>query len=432
MRYRLEAGTMVTMENAETIIRRGQITWDNGRIVSIGEEDSDVEPVDQVIRIPEGIVMPGLYNGHNHAAMTLFRGLADDSPFFEWLEQHIWPAEARLTRDDIYWGTLLATAEMIRSGTVGFADMYFEMDAVAEAVAVSGMRGWLSRGLVGDQDPDFQKLYEAAAFAARWRHRAEGRIVPMLGPHAPYTCSPEYLAEVARVAKKENLAIHIHLAESQDEIHTLKQRYGRSPIELARDTGLLQNRCLIAHGVHMSEDDMHILANHLSGGVVSCPISNAKLGNGILPYPALLEHGITVGLGTDGAGSTNTLDMFLEMKTMAWLQKVRNHEPHRFTAWDALSLATRGTSEILGFEGGMLAPGQPADFIVLDGARTHLVPELDVVANIVYAATGADVTYSIIGGQIVMAEGIITTFDEGQARREVRGRARQLVDSKGR
>lgn len=427
MRYRLEAGTIITMQGPDAIIRNGQITWEHGHIVSVGVEESDLEPVDQVWRIPDGIVMPGLYNGHNHAAMTLMRGLADNSPFFEWLEQHIWPVEARLTAEDIYWGTLLAAAEMIRSGTVGFADMYFEMDSVAEAVSLSGMRGWLSRGLVGDQDVDGKKLADSVAFAHRWQGKADGRIVPMLGPHAPYTCSPQYLSQVADVARQEGLGIHIHLAESQDEIDTLQQRYGRSPIAIALDAGLFDSRVLIAHGVHLSPEDLAILKTHLSGGIISCPVSNAKLGNGILGYRALADYGVQVGLGTDGAASTNTLDMFQEMKTMAWFQKVRNREPHRFTAWDALSMATVGTAQILGFEGGILASGRPADFIVVDGSENHLTPELDVVANLVYAATGADVRYAVIAGQVVMAEGIITTFDEVEARQQVRTRAAQLV-----
>lgn len=431
MRYRLEAGTLIVPDSAGSIIRSGQITWEDQKIISVGPSVANAPPADQVIQVPQGIVMPGFYNGHNHAAMTLLRGYADDSPFFEWLQQHILPAEARLTPEDIYWGTLLATAEMIRSGTVGFADMYFEVDAVAEAVSRSGLRGWISRGLVGHEDPGLKKLQESLDWAQRWRGRADGRIVPMLGPHAPYTCNPQYLREVAQAAAAEALGIHIHLAESADEIRLMQDQYQRSPIELALESGLMDNRVLIAHGIHVSDHDMDLLHNHLTGGIVSCPVSNAKLGNGILKFEELRSHQIAVGLGTDGAASTNTVDMFLEMKAMAWMQKVRIGEPHRFKARDALELATSATASILGFNGGVLEPGRPADFIVVDGARSHLTPEWDVVANLVYAATGADVSYTVVAGQILMAEGIITAFDESEVRREATERTNRWRQKEG-
>ncbi len=426
MRYRLEAGTLIVPDQDGSVIRHGQITWEGQEILTVGPLDENAPPVDQVIQIPHGIVMPGLYNGHNHAAMTLLRGYADDSPFFEWLQTHILPAEAQLTSEDIYWGTLLAAAEMIRSGTVGFADMYFEVDAVAEAVMRSGLRSWISRGLVGDDDPTRTKLQESLDWASRWRRRGDGRIIPMLGPHAPYTCDPDYLRDVAQAARAEDLGIHIHLAESEDEIHLLKQRYNKSPAEIALETGILENRVLIAHGIHFSDDDLKVLQRHLTGGIISCPVSNAKLGNGILPFQKIQDHQIPVGLGSDGAASTNTLDMFQEMKAMAWLQKVRTHEPHRFTAKDALKTATTGTASVLGSDGGILAAGHPADFIVVDGSRTHLTPEWDVIANLVYAATGADVSYTVVAGQILMAEGIITAFDESEVQHQVRDRTRRL------
>ncbi len=423
MRYRLEAGTLIVPDQDGSVIRSGQITWEDQTILSVGLQMPNPDPVDQVIQIPQGIVMPGLYNGHNHAAMTLLRGYADDSPFFEWLQNHILPAEARLTSEDIYWGTLLAASEMIRSGTVGFADMYFEVDAVAEAVMRSGLRGWISRGLVGDEDASLKKLQQCIDWAARWRQRGDGRIVPMLGPHAPYTCNPEYLHEVATVAKAEDLAIHIHLAESEDEIRLLQQRYNKSPIQITLDSGLMDNRLLIAHGIHLSDHDLMLLQKHLIGGIISCPVSNAKLGNGILKLQELRAHQIPVGLGSDGAASTNTLDMFQEMKAMAWLQKVRTHEPHRFTARDALHMATADTASILGFRGGVLEAGRPADFIVIDGSKSHMTPEWDTIANLVYAATGSDVSYTVVAGQILMAEGIITVFDEAEVRHQVTTRS---------
>ncbi len=424
MLYRLETDTVLTMDDEFHIFRPGQITWQDGTIISAGPVGHESIAVDQLIKVPGGILLPGLYNGHNHAAMTLFRGLADDSPIFEWLQKHIWPREAKLTADDIYMGTLLAAVEMIKSGTVGYADMYFEMDQVAKATKESGLRAWLSRGLVGHDDAALDKLSEAADFAGRFRH--DPLITPMLGPHAPYTCSPDYLERVAEVADAHHLGVHIHLAESQDEMDDLQKEFGLTPIQIAAQAGLFQVPVLIAHGVHITRTDLPYLEN-LKGGVVSCPISNAKLGNGILPYPLLKEAGIAVGLGTDGAASTNSLDMFQEMKAMAWMQKVKEGRPEAFRAQTALTLATRGTASVLGFPGGILETGRPADFIVVDSQKAHMTPEIDSVANVVYAATGADVLYTVVNGQILLAEGMLTMLDEADIRREAQARARRLV-----
>lgn len=428
MRYRVVAGTIITMDDNRNIYQPGQLTWEDDRIVSVGALDSDVSAVDKTIHAPEQIVLPGFYNGHNHAAMTLFRGMADDSPLFEWLEQHVWPREAHLTADDIYAGTLLAAAEMIRSGTVGFADMYFEVDAVARAVVDSGLRGWIARGLIGAQDTSGKNLEQSIAFAERWRGQAKGRVIPMLGPHAPYTCPPEYLADVARAAQQYDLGIHIHLSESLQEMEQIRNQYGVSPIQLAADAGIFDNRTLIAHGVHIGPEDLPYLQG-LRGGVVSCPISNAKLGNGIMPYGLLADAGVKVGLGTDGAASTNTLDMFAEMKAMSWFQKLRMGRPDAFHAYQALYAATRGSAQILGFDGGFLNAGHPADWIMVDTNRPHLTPDWDPVANVVYAATGADVTYTVVDGVILMMDGIITAFDEPAIINDIKQRHNRIQNN---
>ncbi|WP_242939529.1 amidohydrolase family protein [Sulfobacillus thermosulfidooxidans] len=424
MRYRIETDAILTMDDEFRVFRPGQLTWEDGTIVSVGPVADDASPVDQVIHVAGGVLLPGFYNGHNHAAMTLFRGLADDSPIFEWLEQHIWPVEAKLTPDDIYIGTLLAAVEMIKSGTVGYADMYFEMDAVAKATVESGLRGWLSRGLIGQDDGDDDKLNDAIAFASRWKENP--LITPMLGPHAPYTCSPKFLERVAESAKTHQLGIHIHLSESLDEVVQVRNQFGVTPIQLAAQTGLFENRALIAHGVHIEPEDIPFLKT-IEGGVISCPVSNAKLGNGIMPYNLLQQAGIAVGLGTDGAASTNSLDMFLEMKAMAWMQKVREGKPESFQAQTALMLATRGSARVLGFSGGILESGRPADFIVVDNTAPYMTPDIDTTANLVYAATGNDVLYTIVNGQILLAEGMLTTLDERAIRMEVQNRVARLL-----
>ncbi|PSR21732.1 MAG: S-adenosylhomocysteine deaminase [Sulfobacillus acidophilus] len=424
MATKFEAEYVVTMDDERRQYHPGVIVYDEREIVYVGSPQGYQEPVDREIVIPEGIILPGLLNGHNHAAMSLMRGLADDSPLFEWLSQYVWPLEEHLTPEDIEVGTLLACAEMIRSGTVGFADMYFEVDISAKAVDMAGMRAWIARGL---DRADTKKLEESVEFCQAWRGHGHGRIETMLGPHAPYTCPPEFLAQVASAAQTYQLPIHIHLSESRDEMRQMAEQYHKTPIQVAYDAGILASRTLIAHGVYIEEADLKYL-EQMEGGVVSCPISNAKLGNGTLPYHRLRNAGVAVGLGTDGAASTNSLDMFLEMKAMAWMQKLKEGKPEGFRAEDALWAATRGTAQILGHRGGVLQPGAPADFIVVDGRRAHMTPTWDVVANLVYAASGSDVRYCVVDGQIILQEGIITSFDERAVLQEAAARAQRLME----
>lgn len=424
MSVKFEVGHILTMDDERTVHSPGVIVADETGIVFVGSPHDYSGSVEHEVVVPEGVILPGLLNGHNHAAMSLMRGLADDSPFFEWLTQHVWPVESRMTADDIYLGTLLACAEMLHSGTVGFADMYFEVDHVARAVDLSGMRGWIARGL---DKPDDEKLAASVEFCQRWQGQADGRIYGMLGPHAPYTCPPDFLGQIADAAKHHDLGIHIHLSESAEEVRQMRERYSRSPIQIAHDAGLFESRTLIAHGVHIEPRDLGFL-QHLKGGVVSCPVSNAKLGNGILPYHMLREAGVTIGLGSDGPASTNTLDMFLELKAMAWMQKMRDGRPEGFRADDALYAATRGNAEILGHAGGILAVGRPGDFVVIDGRQPHLTPQWDLTANVVYSAQGADVRYVVVNGRIVLQEGIVTTFDERAVIDEALDRARVLME----
>jgi 5-methylthioadenosine/S-adenosylhomocysteine deaminase len=420
----MEGASVLTLGSNAKVFDPGQVTWEDGTLVSVGAEDSDPSPVDQVIRVSDAYLLPGLLNGHNHAAMALMRGLADDSGLFEWLEGHIFPIEAKLTADDVYTGTLLACAEMIRSGTVGFADMYFHVDAVARAVDHSGLRAWIARGITGDLDSGRESLADGVAFAERWRDNP--RITPMLGPHAPYTVSEDLLQATAAAAKSHQLGIHIHLAESRAEMDQLAKQ-SSTPFSIARRAGLFENRTLIAHGTQISVRDLPEIEG-LVGGIIACPVSNAKLGNGILPYPLLKDANIAVGLGTDGPASTNSLDMFLEMKAMAWFQKVLAGEPQIFRAEEALNLATAGTARVLGHPGGELRPGLPADFIVVQKQVPHMVPDHDEVANLVYAASGQDVRYTVVDGRIIMAEGIITAFDDREVIREALERAHHLTE----
>ncbi|MBX5466647.1 MAG: amidohydrolase [Firmicutes bacterium] len=425
MRWRIEARAVWTGVQGAWYAP-GQVTWTEAGIESAGAPEPSSAPVDRVIRVPEGVVLPGLLNAHNHAAMALLRGLADDSALEPWLYRHIFPVEAKMTAEDVWVGTLLACAEMIRGGTVGFADMYFHADAVARAVEQSGMRAWIAPGLVEADDPGRERLLAAVAFAQRWRDRAAGRIVGMLGPHAPYTCGPDYLEAVAEAAVLHRLGVHIHLAESPREVETIRERYGLSPVALAERVGLFSARVVVAHAVHLDDRDRAILAG-IRGGVAHCPVSNAKLGNGIADVPALLRQGVAVGLGTDGPASTNALDLFLEMKTMAWLQKVRGADPTALGAREALAAATSGSAAVLGGVSGQLLPGHPADLCVVSTASPHWTPVHDWDSNVVYATCAQDVRYVVCAGRMLLEDGRLTTIDEAAVRQEAAERARHLV-----
>ncbi|CAB1128736.1 5-methylthioadenosine/S-adenosylhomocysteine deaminase [Candidatus Hydrogenisulfobacillus filiaventi] len=429
MRRQLEARAVLTLDAGDRVFAPGRIVWEGDRILAVGPAGDPPDPDAERLVLPEAVVLPGLLNAHNHAAMALLRGYADDSALMPWLRDHIWPVESRLTAEDIYWGTLLAAAEMIRGGTVGFADMYFEVDAVAAAVERSGLRGWIARGLIEAEDPQRRKLAESVEFAARWGGPEHPLITPMLGPHAPYTCSPEYLQAVGEAARRYGLGVHIHLAESREEVAELAARYGQRPFALARGAGLFEvPRCVIAHGVQLTPEDLPALAG-LTGGLVPCPVSNAKLGNGIFPYALARDAGLAVGLGTDGPASTNRLDLFTEMRAMAWFQKLAQGRPESFGAREALHLATVGSAAVLGHDGGVLEPGRPADFIAVDLEASPTTPEHDLVSNLVYALDRAQVRWVVVAGRPLLADGRILTFDEAEVRREAARRAARLVQA---
>ena len=277
---------------------------------------------DEVIDASGMVAMPGLINAHNHTPMTLMRAFCDDLRLMEWLEKKMLPVEERMNEEDIYWGAMLAMAEMIRSGTTAYADMYIHMDHVARAVIDSGMRASLARGLVFLEDDGGKRLEEALSLIEKWTGAGDGRITTMLGPHAPFTCPPEPLTEVIDLARKRGVPIHIHLAETKEEVVRIRERYGQTPTEYLYHLGLFEHtHVLLAHAVHLTRRDIGLLRG-MRGGIAHNPVSNLKLGCGIAPVCDMLAQGITVGLGTDGAGSAATLDMFAEIKAAAWLQKV--------------------------------------------------------------------------------------------------------------
>jgi len=429
----IQGSTILTMESRDSIIKDGEIAIKGNRIAVLGPRGAIPAEfkADRVIDGSGMVAMPGLINCHTHAAMTLLRSYADDMPLMQWLSEKIWPVEERLEPEDIYWGTMLCCLEMIKSGTTSFADMYFNMDQAALAVEKSGLRACLSRGMIGIAPNAGLALEESVKFIEEWNGRAGGRIKVMLGPHAPYTCPPEYLQKVIELAGKYGVGIHIHVAETRDEVEQIRASYGKSPVGYLDSIGLFELPVLAAHCVHLDEADIEVLALK-KVGVSHCPESNMKLASGIAPVTRLISSGVNVGLGTDGAASNNNVDMLEEMRSAAMLQKVYTGDPTAMPAFATLALATTNGARTLGLAGeiGLLKAGMKADLILLDLNHPHLYPQHDLIANLVYAAHSADVDTVIVDGEVLMEGRRVLTLDEEQIMRETQQRAARLVGEK--
>lgn len=366
-----------------------------------------------VFKRPRSVAMPGLVNTHGHAAMTLLRGAGDDLPLQTWLTEKVFPMEARLTADSIYWGTLLACWEMMRSGTTCYTDMYMSMHNAAQAVADSGMRGVLSWGMVGLDDESAKNgIANSRSFINTWHQQAGGRITVTLGPHAPYTCPPEYLRQVARLSAELDVAIQIHLSETRVEVEDSLRLYNKTPIAHAADCGLFERPLLAAHCVHVSADDI-VLMKSADVHVAHNPQSNLKLASGIAPLVQMKQAGLTVGIGTDGAASNNNLDMFEEMRLTATLHKATSGDAAAIPARTAFAMATADGAAAV-FQGplaGTLEVGAPADVTLLDLQSPHFLPTYDLISNIVYSAGADDVTDVFVAGQPVVLGREVQTLD---------------------
>lgn len=430
MKILLQNITILPMTSPKEIIEKGYVAINDSLIGAVGSGNPPPGDYDKVIDGTNYLVMPGLINTHTHAAMTLLRSYADDLPLMEWLETKIWPMEDRLTGDDIYWGTMLAITEMVKSGTTTFTDMYFHMDRVAQAVEKTGIRAVLSRGMVGVGPENQLAIDQSRQFIQDWQGGAQGRITVMLGPHAPYTCPPDYLKQVLGLARDTGVGINIHVAETLDEMNTIKGDYAMSPVALLEKTGVFEVPVVAAHCVHVNDEDIAILKKY-GVGVAHNPESNMKLASGIAPVPRMLEAGIAVGLGTDGASSNNDLDMLQETRTCAFLHKVNSMNPTVLPAEQALSMATILGAKALHMEDqiGCLRPGYKADMILINLDQPHMTPRYDIIANLVYAGKSSDVDTVIIDGKIVMENRQLITIDEKTVLHQCKEIAQRLVQN---
>lgn len=402
-------GYVIYGENLEVV--RADVLVDGNRIVEVKKGIN--EAADTVIDATGKVVSPGFINLHTHSPMGLFRGLADDLPLMDWLQNHIWPREAKLTRDYTKAGAYLGALEMIKTGTTTFLDMYFFMDAVAEVVGESGLRGYLSYGMIdlGDPEKTEKEIKEALRTMEFIDKLGSERVHFVFGPHAPYTCSIALLKEVRRLANEHGKLITIHVSETMAEIGQISERYGKSPVVLLDEIGFFGSDVIIAHGVWLDSRDIQILARH-GVTVAHNPGSNMKLASGVMPLQRLLNAGVNVGLGTDGAASNNNLDMVEEMKLAALLHKVHNLDPTVADAKTVFRMATLNGARALRLNAGVIKPGYLADVVIFDFNKPHLRPINDVVSHIVYSANGNDVETTIVDGKILMLDREVLTLDE--------------------
>lgn len=415
-----------TILNVEGQSKSADIAIENDCIWQIGKIDDDWR-ADRVIDATNHLAIPGFVNTHTHAAMTLLRSYADDMALMDWLQNKIWPIEAKMKKDDIYWGTMLAIAEMIKSGTTVFADMYADMEKVGEAVSETGIRAVLSRGLIGVAPNGMNALAENKALFKQYHNSSDGRITVMFGPHAPYTCPPDFLKKVIGQAQSVGAEIHMHLAETKGEVDDCIKQYGKSPIALMEEIGLFDCGVLAAHCVHVSEADRKIMKKH-KVRVAHNPCSNMKLASGVAPVPQMLAEGIVVGLGTDGASSNNNLDMLEELQLAALLHKVDQHDPLVVPAFESIKMATEYGAVALGLGKtvGKLASGYKADITLLAMDSTRWYPRHDVASLLAYSANSSSVDTVIVNGKILLEKGKLTTIDEEKVIYETNKRAMAL------
>jgi 5-methylthioadenosine/S-adenosylhomocysteine deaminase len=402
------------------------IRIEGARIAAISDVEIAPRSGDDVIDGGGKLVVPGFVNAHTHLAMVLFRGLADDVPLETWLEAHVWPIEAKLRPEDVYWCTLLAVAEGIRGGTTAFADMYFHTDEVGRALEESGARALVSYGIIAPAmgEKGRAEIEEATRVIERWSDAANGRIRAAISPHSVYTCGEDVWRAAIDVAADRGVPIHTHLAETRHEVDAWREKTGVSEVSYLEELGAFAVPVLAAHCVHVDGADIEILADH-DVTVAHCPKSNAKLGSGIAPVNTMREAGIRVAIGTDGAASNNRLDMIEEMRTAWILQRARHEDPMRPSAEGVLDMATSAGRRILGLEPEGWVEGARADLVLIDREPLHAVPQHDPLATLVFASSALDVTDVLVDGRWLMRDRELRTIDVERVRFEVEGLRRR-------
>jgi len=404
-------------------IRETNVCVEGDRIAAVGEIPADFAP-DTTLEGRGKLLLPGLVNAHTHTYMTMFRGCGDDLPFAEWLNGRIDPLEGQMTAGDCYWATLLGNMEMILNGVTASVDMFIYTETASRAAEESGFRTVLTRGLTGPEGGE-RRLREFFAEYRDWQGRCP-RVTFALGPHAPYSCSEEYLREVAALAGEHDLGLHIHVSESDFEQSVIRERYGCTPSEFLDRCGILGPKTLAAHCVKVSDPDIALLARR-GVSVVTNPVSNLKLGNGVAPVPKLLEAGVNVALGSDGAASNNALNLFRELSFLGLLHKGLTGDTTAVPAPEALRIATANGARALGLEDcGEVRVGAKADLTVLDIDVPWLRPYNDILSSLVYCARGDEVRDVMVDGVFLLRDRELLTVDRERVLYEVDKTCRRL------
>ncbi|MCX7983167.1 MAG: amidohydrolase [Syntrophales bacterium] len=415
----ISGGLLLTMDDNYTVIKGSLIAIEGDKIVYVGQSTGINEQIFSAKKIIDAtgcLVLPGLVNTHTHAPMVLFRGVADDLSLMEWLNNYIFPLEMKyVTKDTVYWGARLACAEMILSGTTTFCDGYFYPGRIARAAIESGLRIVLGLGFF-DSDEDIDsaaKKHSATArrFIEKWQHISP-LVTPALFPHAPYTCRPEIMRRLKQVADEYEALFITHLSETKEEVDTINERYGLTPVKLLYSHGILDERTIAVHCNWLNEEEIGLLASS-KAKVSHNAESGMKLASGACPIHELLSRGITVGIGTDGCASNNDHDLVREMGTVAYLHKHITGDPTTLDARSVLALATRMGARVLGLEReiGSIEVGKKADIILIDTRTPRLWPLYNPYSQIVYAACGENVTTTICNGRILMENRRLVNLD---------------------
>lgn len=412
--------------------RRASVLVKGGKIARVEEDGPACDRLKESFsgRIIDGrdrLLVPALFNCHTHSYMSILRNCADDLPFDKWLFGAVMPAEDRMTPGEAFTGAALAMVEMVKSGCGCFSDMHMHPDMTADAALYVGMRGVISRGLVGEDENDEGGLRRMAeALEEKKRYSGCDTLSFMLAPHAPYSCGERFLRFVAETAAKEDMGIHIHLAESDGEDRQIRERYGISPVALAARTGILSPRTVAAHCVRLDADDIALLAG--SGtSVASCPSSNMKLGNGFAPVRELMTAGVNICLGTDGAASNNSLNIFRELGMITMIHKGAHKDALSVSADEALGFVTVNGARALGFVGaGVIAPGSPADLTLFRLDTPSFTPRTSLKSALCYSANGSEADTVMVGGEIIMENRTMTKADEEKLMYDARKAAARL------
>jgi 5-methylthioadenosine/S-adenosylhomocysteine deaminase len=419
---------IITQNNNRDVLKNYDVLVENGKIIRI-EKNINVSNKDyEVIDCKNKVLMPGLINSHTHAAMTLLRGYRDDLPLDEWLNE-VWKVEAKLNGRYVKIGTLMACLEMIKTGTVCFVDMYFFMDAAMEAVKESGMRAFLGYGMIDlfNEEKREREIKETIRFVETVLEENNERIKPVISPHAIYTCSEDLLVKSKELSEKYNLKLTIHLSETRKEVHWCIKEYNLRPVDYLEKINLLNENLITFHTSWLTKEEIKKIGKH-KVSAVHCPTSNMKLATGgAFPYREMLENNILVSLGTDGACSNNSLDIFREMKFAALLQKWFRWNAKEMIAQQALDLATINPAKMLNLNIGSIEVGKDADIILLDINNYRLLPLKNIISNIVYSAIGDCVTDVMVKGKFLMKDKMLLTLDEEKVKEEFSKAVKELI-----